>query len=112
MQWKITAAAAAAAFTLCFGAQAADKAASAADTGITRAEAKDLKTESKGEYKARKHVAEANEELNKADCETSLDGKAERACKKDAKAAAKSDKAHAKAIHPAEEQQIDAAQKQ
>ena len=57
---------------------------------ITKDEAKDLKTQSEAQYKARKKVAEANEDLNKADCKAALDGAAQRACEKSAKATAKS----------------------
>ena len=68
--------------------------------------AKDAKTQSKAEYKARKKVAEANEDLNKADCEVSSDGSVERACKKEAKATSKQDKAHAKTTYETEKKQI------
>ena len=77
-------------------------------------EAKDAKTHSKAEYKARKKVADANKDLNKADCETSADGSVERACKKEAKATAKQDKAEAKTLYETEKKQIqdaDAAKK-
>ena len=74
--------------------------------GLTHAEAKDLKTESKGDYKARKNIAEANHDLNKADCKVSADGAVERACKADARAQEKKDKADAKLIHKQEVQDI------
>jgi len=83
----------------------------AADTGISKQEAKDLKTQSEAQYKARGKVAEAKEDLDKADCKTSLSGSAEHACKKSAKAAAKSRKADAKTQHEAEEQAIKDAKK-
>ena len=92
-------AAVAAAFSLTL-AQAAD------DAAVSKSEAKDLKTQSEAQYKARQKVAEAKEDLDKADCKTSLSGSAERACKKSAKAAAKSRKADAKTVHEAEEQAI------
>ncbi|NML17220.1 hypothetical protein [Azohydromonas caseinilytica] len=66
---------------------------------ISKQEAKDLKTQSKAEYEARKDLADANHELNKADCEVTADGSAERACKKEAKAVQKAQKAEAKQIH-------------
>ena len=69
-------------------------------------EAKDLKTQSEAQYKARKNVAEANEDLSKGDCKTDLEGSAKRACNKAARAAAKRDKAAAKLLHEKEEQQI------
>ena len=75
---------------------------------ITRAEAKDLRTQSDAEYKARKKVAEANRELNKADCKTELEGGTERACKKSAKFESKQDKADAKVIHESEKADIKA----
>ena len=76
--------------------------------GITKSEAKDLKTESKGDYKARKNIAEANHDLNKADCKVNADGAVERACKADARAQEKKDKADAKLIHKQEVQDINA----
>ena len=79
--------------------------------GVTRAEAKDLKTESKGEYKARKNIAEANHDLNKANCKVNSDGAVERACKADARAQEKKDKADAKLIHKQEQQDINAVTK-
>jgi hypothetical protein len=66
---------------------------------INKQEAKDLNTQSKAEYEARKDLADANHELNKADCEITADGSAERACKKEARAARKAQKAEAKQIH-------------
>lgn len=97
-------AAAATAFSLAAG--AADPAAT-----LTKDEAKVLKAQSDGQYKARKNVAEANEDLNRADCKSALEGSAKRACEKSAKHAAKSDKAAAKAVHEIEEKKIDAAKK-
>ena len=79
--------------------------------GITKSEAKDLKTESKGDYKARKNIAEANHDLNKADCKVNSDGAVERACKADARAQEKKEKADAKLIHKTEQQDIDAVTK-
>jgi hypothetical protein len=79
--------------------------------GVTRAEAKDLKTQSKGEYKARKNIAEANHDLNKADCKANADGAVERACKADARAQEKKDKADANLIHKQETQDINAVTK-
>jgi hypothetical protein len=73
--------------------------------------AKDAQTHSKAEYKARKKIAEANQDLNKAECETSADGSVERACKKEAKASSKQDKAEAKTIYETEKQQIRAGDK-
>lgn len=85
-------------------AHAADDAASA--PGLSKDDAKSLKTQSEGEYKARKKVAEANEALDRADCKAALDGAAKRACEKSAKAGAKSVKASAKMAHEIEEKQI------
>ena len=79
--------------------------------GVTRSQAKDLKTESKAEYKARKNIAEANHDLNKADCKVSTDGAVERACKADARAQEKKEKADAKLIHKTEQQDINAVTK-
>jgi hypothetical protein len=76
-------------------------------TGLTQ-EGKDAKETSKGEYKARKKVADANKELNKADCEVSANGMAEHACKKHARAQAKEEKAEAKMIHENEKKDIKA----
>ena len=76
--------------------------------GITKSEAKDLKTESKGDYKARKNIAEANHDLNKADCKVNSDGAVERACKADARAQEKKEKADAKLIHKQEDADIKA----
>jgi hypothetical protein len=75
---------------------------------ITKQEAKDLKTQSKGEYEARKDVADANHELNKADCEVGANGSAERACKKEASAIQKAQKAEAKQIHEGDKDAIKA----
>ncbi len=74
-------------------------------TGLSQ-EGKDAKTQAKGEYKARKKVAEANKALNKADCEVAADGRAEHACKKHARAQAKEDKAEAKMIYENEKKDI------
>jgi hypothetical protein len=79
--------------------------------GVTRDEAKDLKTQSKGEYKARKNIAEANHDLNKADCKVNADGSVERACKADARATEKKQKADAKVIHEQEKSDINAVTK-
>ena len=75
---------------------------------INKQEAKDLKTQSKAEYEARKDLADANHELNKADCEVTADGSAERACKKEAKAIRKAQQAEAKQIHESDKQAIKA----
>ena len=79
--------------------------------GITKSEARDLKTESKADYKARKNIAEANHDLNKADCKVNSDGAVERACKADARAQERKDKADAKLIHKSEQQDINAVTK-
>lgn len=76
--------------------------------GLTKHDAKDLKTESKAQYEARKDVADANHELNKADCEVMADGSTERACKKEARAIRKQEKAEAKTVHEAEKDVIKA----
>ena len=62
----------------------------------------------KAEYKARKNIAEANHDLNKADCKVNADGAVERACKSDARAQEKKEKADAKLIHKEETQDINA----
>jgi hypothetical protein len=80
-------------------------------TGISRSEAKDLKTQSEAQYKARNKVAEAQETLNRADCKTALEGSAKRACEKTAKSAAKTQKSAAKTVHEAEEDAIKDAKK-
>jgi hypothetical protein len=79
--------------------------------GVTKSQAKDLKTESKADYKARKNIAEANHDLNKADCKVNSDGAVERACKADARAQEKKEKADAKLIHKTEQQDINAVTK-
>jgi hypothetical protein len=76
--------------------------------GLTHSEAKDAKIESKGDYKARKNIAEANHDLNKADCKVSSDGSVKRACEADARAQEKKDKADANLIHKTETQDINA----
>jgi hypothetical protein len=101
---------AAVAASVCLSAQAADDNAASADTAA-RADAKALKTQSEAQLKARKKVAEANEELNKADCKNALEGSARRACEKSAKAGARSEKADAQAVHEQEKQAIKAATK-
>lgn len=92
-----------AASAFCFAALAADP---SSDAALNKSEAKDLKTQSEAQYKARKNVAEANEDLNKGNCKTALEGSAKRACLKSAKASAKNDKAVAKTLHEVEEQKI------
>ena len=79
--------------------------------GVTHKEAKDLKTESKADYKARKNIAEANHDLNKGDCKVHTEGAVERACKADARAQEKKEKADAKLIHKTEQQDINAVTK-
>ena len=76
--------------------------------GLSKGEAKDAKTQSTAEYKARKNIAEANHDLNKAECKVNADGAVERACKADARAQEKKDKADAKLIHKQEVQDINA----
>ena len=76
--------------------------------GLTHSEAKDAKIESKGDYKARKNIAEANHDINKADCKVTTDGAVKRACEADARAQEKKDKADAKLIHKQETQDINA----
>ena len=100
---------AAAVAALCLQVNAADD--KAAGAGITKDQAKDLKTQSEADYKARKKVAEANEVLDKADCKTALEGSAKRACDKSAKAGAKGTKADAKMVHEVEEKAIKDAKK-
>lgn len=78
----------------------------AADPGVSNSEAKDLKNQSEAQYKARQKQAEAKEDLDKADCKSSLSGSAERACQNSAKMAAKKNKADAKTVHESEEQAI------
>lgn len=75
---------------------------------INKQEAKDLHTQSKAEYEARKDVADANHELNKADCEVTADGSAERACKKEAGAIRKAQKAEAKQRYESDKDAIKA----
>jgi hypothetical protein len=101
-----------AATATCFGlaAHAADVGATASTDAPTlnRDEAKQLKTQSDADYKARKKVADANKALDKADCKNTFDGGVERACKSDARATAKEAKAEAKVIHEAEKADIKA----
>ena len=75
---------------------------------ISADQAHDLRTQSKADYKARKKVADANYQLNKADCEQSTSGALYRACKADAKQQARKDKADARMIHEREKAGIDA----
>lgn len=90
-------------------AHAADTTAPATEGKLTSEQARDLKTESKAEYKARKKVADAQEGLDVADCKTSgLDSKNERDCKHDAKEASKAAKKEAKQIHKDEKADIKA----
>lgn len=96
---------AAAVASFCLSAFAADPG-TAPDSSLTKTEAKDLKTQSDAHYRARKNVAEANEDLAKGDCKVALEGSAKRACEKSAKASAKSDKADAKTVHEVEKQGI------
>ena len=79
--------------------------------GLTHSEAKDAKIQSTADYKARKNIAEANHDLNKADCKTSTEGSVKRACEADARAQEKKDKADAKLIHKTEDQDINAVTK-
>ncbi len=79
--------------------------------GLTHGEAKDAKIQSTADYKARKNIAEANHDLNKADCKTTSDGAVKRACEADARAQEKKDKADAKLIHKTEDQDINAVTK-
>lgn len=83
-------------------------AAPATAPSILTQEGKDAKETAKGEYKARKKIAEANKELNKADCEVSSNGMAEHACKKHARAQAKEEKAEAKMVYENEKKDIKA----
>lgn len=72
-------------------------------------EKRDLKTESKAEYKARKKVAEVNKDLEIADCKTSgLESKDVRECKHEAKERAGAAKDTAKQIYKQEDSAIKA----
>lgn len=73
---------------------------------LTKGEQKDLKVQSTADLKARKKIADANLDENKAACENAAYGSLEHACKKDAKAQANKDKADAKVIHEAEKVDI------
>ena len=79
--------------------------------GLSHSEAKDAKIQSTADYKARKNIAEANHDLNKADCKITTDGAVKRACEADARAQEKKDKADAKLIHKQEAQDINAVTK-
>ena len=79
--------------------------------GLSHSEAKDAKIESKADYKARKNIAEASHDLNKADCKITAQGAVKRACEADARAQEKKDKADAKLIHKQETQDINAVTK-
>ena len=79
--------------------------------GLTHSEAKNAKIQSEADYKARKNIAEANHDLNKADCKVDASGAVERACKSDARAQEKKDKADANLIHKQETQDINAVTK-
>ena len=61
---------------------------------------RDLKTESKAQYKARKDIADVNKDLDIADCKTAgLESKDVRDCKREAKDNAKAAKDNAKDIY-------------
>ncbi len=92
-----------AAATLSFGAYA-----DAGDAPLTHSQASDQTTQSKADYKANKKLADANHALNKADCKENTSAGVERACKKDAKAQARQDKAGAKLENKAEKADIKA----
>ena len=77
---------------------------------ITKDEAQDLKTQSEAQYKARKKVAEANEDLNKADCKAALDGAAHAPARR-ARRQPPRVKADATTLHQVEEQRIKDAKK-
>ena len=79
--------------------------------GLTHSEAKDAKIQSEADYKARKNIAEAQHDLNKADCKVNASGAVERACKSDARVQEKKDKADANLIHKQETQDINAVTK-
>src|SRR4029450_2812526 len=100
-------AALAASLSLSFGAYAAD----APAAPMTKQEAKDAKTQADAKYDAKKKTAEANEALQKGDCEVAHDGSAERACKKAAKEHAKATKADAQTQPKSEKKTIDDAKK-
>jgi len=75
--------------------------------GLTPSEAHDARVQSRADYKTRKDMAKADHEQAKADCRINSEGAVERACKADARAAEKKDKADAKLIHEQEVQDID-----
>lgn len=91
-------------------AHAADTTTPATGQGTLSSEqARDLKTESKAQYNARKKVADAQHDLDVADCKTSnLDSKNERDCKHDATQAKKAAKDDAKQIYKDEKADIKA----
>ena len=91
---------------LSLGAYAADETITSPTPPLTKQEARDLKTQSNAEYKARKDITEAQKELEVADCKTALDGKDERDCKHNAKEAAKESKRTAKDIYKQEKADI------
>lgn len=70
---------------------------------------RDLKTESKAQYKARKDIADVNKDLEIADCKTSgLESKDVRDCKREAKDNAKAAKDSAKEVYKEEKANIKA----
>ncbi|MBC7701157.1 hypothetical protein [Aquabacterium sp.] len=72
-------------------------------------EKRDLKTESKANYKARKDIAEVNKDLEISDCKTSgLDSKDARDCKHSAKVGAKAAKHEAKEVYKGDKADIKA----
>ena len=111
MNSKLTVLIAAASTAFMMSARAAEPAPGASEPALTKQEAKSMKAQSEGQYKAKKNVAEANEDLNRADCKSALEGSAKRACEKSAKHAAKSEKAAAKAVHEVQEKKIDDSKK-
>jgi len=90
------AATAAACFSLGAFAQADATVTTTTAAPLTRAQVQDAKNQADAHYDAAKKVADAREDLNKANCESALDGAQERACKDAAKAEAKKEKADAK----------------
>jgi hypothetical protein len=98
-----------AATSFCLFAHAADTApADSTAPALTKSEAKDLKTQSDADFKARKKLADAKSDLGQADCKTSTEGGVTRACKSGVKAEAKQDKANAKMVHESEKADIKA----
>ena len=93
-----------------FGFTAAQAADPASAPGLSHDAAKNAKTQANAQYKAKKDQADANEKLNKANCETANNAThgEKSACKDVAEAQAKKEKSEAKLTKETQEANIKA----